>query len=336
MMRLPKMDHCAPASVAEVVSLLDKHGAEAKVLAGGTDLVPACKLGNVRPALLVSLGGIPELKGIRFQEEKGLTVGAMSSLSDVRYHSSVLRHYPALAEAAAAVGTVQLQYMGTLGGNLCLNTRCVFYNQSDTWRKSREVCFKMGGHLCHVVPKGKRCYAVASADAVPALIALGAEVKLISSSGERIILAKELYTGDGREPMGIRPDELLTEIRIPQPASRQDSTYLKYRLRGAIDFPLVGVAARMDSNDDGICTDCRVVLNAVDSAPVEVPEIADLLKRKALTAELVDQVAEEIVKNAHPVANTAGSTPTYRRKMVGILARRALLRIAHRLGIMKT
>jgi 4-hydroxybenzoyl-CoA reductase subunit beta len=317
------------------MSFLDKHGAEAKVLAGGTDLVAACKLRNVRPALLVSLGGIPELQGVRFQKGEGLRIGAMTSLYDVRCDASVLRHYPALAQAAAVVGTVQLQYMGTLGGNLCLNTRCIFYNQSDAWRRSREVCFKMGGELCHVVPKGKKCYAVFSADTVPALIALGAQVKLISSRGERMISAKELYTGDGKEPIAVKSDELLTEIRIPQPVGRQDSTYLKYRLRGAIDFPLVGVAVRMDSNGDGMCTDCSVVLNAVGSAPVEVPEVRDLLIGKVLTAELVDQVAERAVKNAHPVANTAGSTPAYRRKMAGILTQRALLTVAKRLGFMK-
>ena len=335
MMRLPKMDHCAPTTVAEAMSFLDKHGGEAKVLAGGTDLVAACKLRNVRPALLVSLGGIPELQGIRFQEGEGLRIGAMTSLYDVRCDASVLRHYPALAQAAAAVGTVQLQYMGTLGGNLCLNTRCIFYNQSDAWRRSREVCFKMGGELCHVVPKGKKCYAVFSADTVPALIALGAQVKLIGSRGERMISAKQLYTGDGREPIAVKSDELLTEIRIPQPAGRQDSTYLKYRLRGSIDFPLVGVAVRMDSNGDGLCTDCSVVLNAVGSAPVEVSEVGDLLKGKALTADQVDQVAEKATKAAHPVANTAGSTPAYRRKMAGVLTRRALLNVAHRLGLMK-
>ena len=335
MMRLPKMDHCAPTTVAEAISFLDKHGAEAKVLAGGTDLVAACKLRNIRPALLVSLAGIPELKGIRFQEGEGLRIGATTSLYDVRYDASVLHHYPALAQAAAAVGTVQLQFMGTLGGNLCLNTRCIFYNQSDAWRRSREVCFKMGGELCHVVPKGKKCYAVFSADTVPALIALGARLKVISNSGERMISAKELYTGDGKEPIAVKSGELLTEIRIPQPAGRQDSTYLKYRLRGSIDFPLVGVAVRIDSNGDGVCTDCSVVLNAVGSAPVDVPGVGDLLKGKALTTDLVDQVAEKAIKNAHPVANTAGSTPAYRRKMAGILTRRALLSVAHRLGLMK-
>jgi 4-hydroxybenzoyl-CoA reductase subunit beta len=326
------MDHYAPTSVEEALSLLEKHGEEAKVLAGGTDLLIACKLRNIRPGWLVSLTAIPELKGIDFQEGEGLRVGAMTSLYSVRHNSSVLNYYPALAQAAAAVGATQLQYMGTLGGNLCLNTRCIYYNQSDAWRKSRETCFKMGGDVCHVVPKGKKCYAVFSGDTVPALIALEAQVKLISIAGERMVDVSQLYTGNGKAPIALKSNELLTEIRIPQPGERQSSTYLKYRTRDAIDFPLSGVAVRMDSSDDGICTDCKVVLNAVGSAPAEVPEARELLKGKVPTGELIDQVAEKAVKKAHPVANTAGSTPAYRRKMAGILTRRALHEVATRLG----
>ena len=333
MMRLPKMDHYSPTTIREACSLLDKHGAEAKVLAGGTDLLAACKLRNIRPALLVSLGAIPELKGISFQEEEGLRIGAMTSLYDIRYHSSILNHYQALAQAAAAVGAMQLQYMGSLGGNLCLNTRCIYYNQSDTWRKSRAICFKMGGDVCHVVPKGKKCYAVFSGDTAPALIALDAQVKLISSAGERVVPARELYTGDGKEPIALKSGEVLSEIRVPSQNGRQSSIYLKYRTRGAIDFPLTGVAVRMDSKEDGVCTDCKVVLTAVGSAPTEVAEAGKLMKGKSPSVELITQAAEKAVRGAHPVANTSSSTPAYRRKMVGILTRRALLAAANNLGL---
>lgn len=183
MMSLPKMDYQAPATLSEAVALLNEHGREAKVLAGGTDLVVACKLRNVKPRLLVSLGGIPALKGISFDAKDGLTIGAMTSLHELRYHPSVVNNYPALAEAAAVVGATQLQHMGTLGGNICLETRCMYYNQSESWRKSRAVCLKMGGSVCHVVTKGKKCYAVFSGDTAPALMALGAALRLASSSG---------------------------------------------------------------------------------------------------------------------------------------------------------
>ena len=333
MMRLPKMDHCAPATVSDVCSLLDEHGTEARLLAGGSDLLAACKLRNLRPSLLVSLGRIPELKKISFQGHEGLRIGAMTSLRDVRYHSSIRDKYRALAQAAEVVGTVQLQAMGTVGGNLCVNTRCIYYNQSESWRRSRAVCFKMGGNVCHVVPKCKKCYAVFSADTPPALIALDAQVKLISSAGERVISLSDLYTGNGKDPLAIRSGEVLTEIRVPEPVGRQSSTYLKYRARGAIDFPLVGVAVRMGANGDGICVDCKVVLNAVGSAPIEVPYAGELLKGKAPTEELISQAAETAAKGAHPVANTLISTTAYRRKMAGILTRRALFATANTLGL---
>lgn len=334
MMRLPKMEHVAPKSIVEACSLIDKHGPEARVLAGGTDLLVACKLRNLRPGLLIGLGDISELKGIRFQAQDGLTIGAMTSLNRVRYDTTISNHYPALAEAAAAVGAPQLQHMGTLGGNLCLNTRCIYYNQSDSWRKSRAVCLKMGGDVCHVVPKGKKCYAVFSGDTAPALMALDARVKLLSSHGERILPVGKIFTGDGKAPIALKAGEVLTEIKVPAPAGKQSSAYLKYRVRGAIDFPLTGVAVRMNREEDGICTDCKVVINAVNSAPTEIPEAGALLNRRKPTVELITQALDEAVKAAHPVANASGATPTYRRKMVGILTRRALVNVATRLGLM--
>ncbi len=333
MIRLPKADYYAPLSLKEACSIIAEHGEEAKVLGGGTDLLVACKLRNVNPALFVSLSSISELKGIHFHEGEYLKIGAMTSLHDLRYDSSITETYPALSQAAALVGTTQLQYMGTIGGNLCLNTRCIYYNQSERWRRSRDVCFKMGGQVCHVVPKGKKCYAVFSADTVPALIALDAEVKLVSSTEERWVPVGKLYTGDGKAPMALKSGDLVSEVRLPPPTRSRSSTYLKYRMREVIDFPMVGVAARMDTNDDGICTVCRVALNAVDCGPIEVREAREILEGKVPTSDLIQEVAVEAEKRAHPVANTPGSTPAYRRKLAGILTHRALHQVARRLGM---
>ena len=178
--------------------------------------------------------------------------------------------------------------------------------------------------MCHVVPKGKKCYAIFSADTVPALIALDAEIKLISNGGERVVPLTALYTGDGKTPVAIGTGEILSEIRIPDTDGKQKSTYLKYRVREAIDFPLAGVSARMNFNGGDVCTGCKVVLNAVGSGPQEVPEANELLKDKVPSHELIDTIAEKAIKNAHPVSNAAGATPSYRRKMAGILTRRAL------------
>jgi 4-hydroxybenzoyl-CoA reductase subunit beta len=333
MIRLPKADYYAPSSLKEACSIMAEHGEEAKVLGGGTDLLVACKLRNVHPALFVSLSSISELKGIHFHEGEYLKIGAMNSLHDLRCNSTIIDNYPALSQAAGLVGTTQLQHMGTIGGNLCLNTRCIYYNQSERWRRSRDVCFKMGGQVCHVVPKGKKCYAVFSADTVPALIALDAEVKLVSITEERWVPVGKLYTGEGKGPLALKSGELVSEIRLPPLAKRQNSIYLKYRMREAIDFPMVGVAVRMDTSDDGICTACRVVLNAVGCGPTEVGEAREVLEAKAPTSDLIQEVAAKAEKRAHPVANTPGSTPAYRRKMAGILTHRALHQVANRLGI---
>jgi 4-hydroxybenzoyl-CoA reductase subunit beta len=329
MMRLPKMDHVASSTLRDACALMSEQSEKARLLAGGTDLLVASKLLNVKPSLLVSLGEISELKGIQFDEMEGLRIGAMTTLNEMRYDPNVVKHYPALAEAAASVGTTQLQYMGTLGGNLCLDTRCMYYNQSEPWRKSRAVCMKMGGDVCHVVPKGKKCYAVFSGDMAPALIAYEAQVKLVDIAGERTMKLEDFYTGDGKSPNQIKPGEILSEVTIPPPAEKQGSTYLKYRVRGSIDFPLAGVAVRIDLTDDGICQDCRIVLNGVSSGPVLVQDAGDVLKGKKLKEDLINQAAEQATKAAHPVANALGATPSYRRKMIGILTRRALKALAN-------
>ncbi|MFH1351854.1 MAG: FAD binding domain-containing protein [Pseudomonadota bacterium] len=332
MMRLPKMSHVAPMTIDEACSMLKKHRGEARVLAGGTDLLVACKLRNVKPVLLVSLGGISELKGVRPLQEKGVSIGTMTPLRDLGESPLIRSNYPALAQAAASVGSTQLRSMGTLGGNLCLNTRCIYYNQSEQWRKVRAVCFKMGGNVCHVVPKGKKCYAIFSGDTAPALIALDAQATLVGSGGERRILVKELYRGDGKKPLNLKPGEVLSEITLPPLSGKQGSTYLKFRLRGSIDFPLTGVAVRMDFSGDGICENCKVALTAVGPGPMEALKAQEVMIGKAPTMELIAQAAKQAAKQARPLANTPGSTPAYRRKMVEILTRRALLAVTSQLG----
>ena len=335
MLRLHKMDHVFPSTVKEACSLLEQSRGEAKVLAGGTDLLVACKLGNIKPTLLASLKKIPELRGVTYQEDVGFIIGAMAPLNEIKYNPYVVKYYPALSQAAAAVGTPQLREMGTLGGNLCLDTRCIYYNQSDNWRKSRAVCFKMGGDLCHVIPKGEECSATFSGDMAPALIALNAKAKLISCSGERVIPVEDLYSGKGKEPLSLRTDEVLTEIIVPPQMGKQSSAYLKYRIRKAICFPLVGVGVSVRLESDGSFADCRVVLTGVGPQPAVVPIPQVLLERKTITQELVDWLAEKAMHSGNPIANTSGSTPAYRRRMAGMLTRRALLAIAKDLGMIQ-
>ena len=333
MMRLPKFEYVSPATVKEACGLLKKYGSDARILAGGTDLLVACKLRIESPAYLISLKKIKGLNGIRLVKREGLKVGAMTTPGEIRDNPIVLKHYTALSQAARSVGTPPLQEMGTLGGNLCLNTRCIYYNQSDTWRKVRERCLKMGGKVCHVVPKGKKCYAVFSGDMAPSLLALGAKVKLVRGLGERLIPLENLYSGDSREPISLKVGEFLSEVILPPPVEKQSSIYLKYRLRGGIDFPLAGVAVRVVLNGKGNCTGCKVVLTGVGPLPVVVSEVGEALEGKRLNEELISQTSQMAIKSAHPVPNASGSTPTYRRRMVGILTKRALFSVAKDLGM---
>jgi 4-hydroxybenzoyl-CoA reductase subunit beta len=323
MIRLPKFEYLSPATIEEACKTLDQCGHEGELIAGGTNVIVSAKLRTIKPRCLISLKRVNGLQGITYQAEEGLKVGAMTPLEEIRKNPVIVQHYRALAQAAAAVGTPQIRRMGTLGGNLCLDTRCFFYNQSAQWRRHRPVCFKMGGDVCHVVPAGRRCYANFSADTPPALMALDARAKLVSTKGARWIALKDLYTGDGKSPIAVRAGELLTEILLPR-ATHQTSVYLKYRIRKAIDFPLVGIAVRIKWNgSESRCENARIVLNAVGPAPVAVVEAEQVLENGPLNHQAALNAADVTARFALPVANV-DSTPMYRRQIAGILTLKAL------------
>jgi 4-hydroxybenzoyl-CoA reductase subunit beta len=230
--------------------------------------------------------------------------------------------YTALAQAAESVSTPQLRHMGTLGGNLCLDTRCNYYNQSDSWRKALDFCLKKGSDICRVAPNGQGCYAVSSCDTAPVLIALDATVRIAARDGERIVPVSALYHDDGIHPVHLRDDEVLCDVTVPPLADGWRSAYLKYRIRGSFDFPIVGVAvaARFDGET---CTQARVVLQAVATHPIALPAVDEMLQNQRWTPELLDAAAEEAYRVSHPMDNTSG-TIALRRRMVRAYTRRAL------------
>jgi 4-hydroxybenzoyl-CoA reductase beta subunit len=319
-MRLPKFEHLQPESLEEGLDLLSEHGEEAKVIAGGTDLLVSMKQRLLTPQYLLNVKGL----GLDFIEEgkEGLRIGALTRLADIVKSPLVRGKFPVLAQAAGDVSAPPLQNMGTLGGNLCQNTRCFFYNQSQFWRQARPLCFKTGGEMCHVVKGGDHCYSVYQGDLAPVLIALEARVKLVQKGSERVIPLLDLYTGRGEEPMALERGEILTEVEIPASAGSWGGDYQKLRYRGAMDFPLVGVAAVLH-RDGGSCGQAKVVLTAVASAPVVVEEASELLEGKKPDEEVLARAAEAAYEMAHPVANV-GSTPRYRRKMVRAMVQRAM------------
>ena len=332
MIRLPKFEYRGARSVDEALTWLgDLSGnadadkdpeASVMLMAGGTDVLPNMKQRIFTPQVVVGLRGVRALRGISDDPDQGLRIGAGVSLAELATSPLIRARYPALAEAAESVSTPQLRQMGTLGGNLCLDTRCNYYNQSEPWRKALDFCLKKGSDICRVAPNGQGCYAVSSCDTAPVLMALDARVRVAARDGERTVPVATLYHDDGIHPVRLRNDEVLRDVTIPPLADGWRSAYLKYRVRGSFDFPIVGVAvaARFDGD---VCAEARVVLQAVATHPLPLPTVAAMLRGQRWTPDLLDAAAEEAYRIAHPMDNTSG-TIALRRRMVRAYTRRAL------------
>jgi len=321
MMRLPPFSYRAPVSVTDAAKILADHGADAMPVAGGTDLYPNMKRRQFEPKVLVGLRGLAELSGVRGEAASGLTVGALTTLTAASRHAEIARHYPALAMAAGLVSTPQLRNVGTLGGNLCVDTRCNYYNQSHQWRKAVNFCMKKDGEICLVAPGSPRCWAVSSSDTAPVLWSLGATAKLVAPDGARAIPVSALYQDDGIEYLAKRREEILAEVTLP-PAAGLRSAYLKLRRRGSFDFPVLGVAVALRMDGD-LVAGARIVLGAVASMPREAVEAGQRLVGQRLTAELIDEVAGIAARPSKPLDNTDLTHP-YRKKMTRVFVARAL------------
>ena len=325
MMRLPAFRYLAPDSVAGAAQLMAEHGPAAMLVAGGTDLYPNMKRRQFEPSVLVGLRGLRELIGVGPTATGGLRIGAGTTLTAVARHPEVVAAFPALATAAGVVSTPILRNMGTLGGNVCVDTRCNYYNQSYQWRKAVNFCMKKDGDICLVAPGSSRCWAVSSSDTAPVLWSLGAHVRLVGPDGERVIPITALYQDDGIQYLSKRPDEVLTDILVPR-AEGLRCEYLKLRRRGAFDFPVLGVAVALTMDGDIVRT-ARIVLGAVASQPREATEAAGLLVGERLTPEVITTTADRASRPSKPLDNTDFTHP-YRKKMTRVYVERALRRLA--------
>jgi len=312
MMRLPSFRYHAPESVADAVNILAQEGPDAMLLAGGTDLLPNMKRGQQQPKTLVSLNRIDTLRQSR--NSNGLILGAGLTLSQLVQNKSLRETYPGLWQAASVIASPLLRNTATLGGNICLDTRCNYYNQNEDWRKAINFCLKKDGDTCWVATSSKTCRAVSSTDTAPALIALGARVRLVSAAGERVVEMKDLYRDDGVDYIQRRADEVLSEV-ILEPMDGWRSTYWKLRRRGSIDFPILSVAGALRCDDGGIIEDARIVLGAVSSQPLLSLEAAEFLVGKKLSDEVIEETGRLVARAAKPRGNT-DLTPIWRKKMV--------------------
>jgi 4-hydroxybenzoyl-CoA reductase subunit beta len=301
MMRLPYFRYEAPRTLEEAADLLSKEPGTSMLLAGGTDLLPNMKRRQQIPRILVGLRSIAELRASRNGE--GLVLGAGLTLTELTRDPRVRTGYTALWQAASQVATPQLRNMGTLGGNLCLDTRCNYYDQNYEWRKAIQFCMKKDGDICWVATSSPKCLAVSSSDTAPALIALRARVRLVSSHGERVVEAADLYQNDGIDYLTRRPDEILAEVRLA-PTAGLRSSYWKLRRRGSFDFPVLSVAAAARIDAGGIAHEPRIVLGSVASRPLEATDASRFLADKPLTDANIAQAAELSYSLAKPMDNT--------------------------------
>ena len=310
-----------PQTLAEATELLKKHGEQAKLCAGGTDVLPNIKHGLHEPQVLVHLGRTAGLRGLT-EEDGALHIGAMTTLHDLARHPLVQEKAPALADAARAVAGPQLRRMGTLGGNLCLDTRCLYYNQTHFWRESLGYCLKKDGSVCHVVTSGKKCVAAASNDTATVLLALGAEVDLLGPAGERSLPLSAFYVADGAANTVLAPDEILVRCRVPltHAGAQRVAGFAKLRHRQSIDYPLLSISVRFDLDDNAQIVDAAVTVNALAAKPKQ-------LKTKAFIGRPLDdatvaELAAFAQKKCNPQTNICDD-PGWRKQMVSVFVTRA-------------
>jgi 4-hydroxybenzoyl-CoA reductase subunit beta len=323
---LPQFKLLRPRTIQEAVGHLTRHGGRVQIVAGGTDLLPSMGQKLFEPEYLLDVRGIDELRKIKVVPGAGVELGALVTLSTIEDSDYIQRHYPVLREAAKTVASPILRNMGTIGGNICLDTRCLWYNQSLTWRKSCGFCIKKDGDLCHVAPGGKKCWAAFSGDTPPALLCLNAELEIAGPKGMRKMPLAEFYTGIGDMRMRLESDELVTRVFLLESAAGYKGAYLKLRVRGSIDYPLAGIAVALKKTN-GTIEDARIAITAVNPAPMLVPEAARALIGKPADQQVAALVGELAARTAKPLT-TSALTPEYRREMVRVFAKRAVLQAA--------
>jgi len=323
---LPSFQLLRPKTLDEAIAMLAKHDGEVKIVAGGTDLLPSMKQKLFMPPYVLDLRGVSELRGIR-KVADGVEIGALTTLSAIEHSQLIRRDYPVLYEAAKTVASPVLRNMGTLGGNICLDTRCLWYNQSLLWRKSCGFCLKKDGDLCHVAPGGMFCWATFSGDTPPALLCLGAEIEIAGPDGVRCTPLSEFYVNDGIVRLHLAKNEMVTRVYLPESAAGWRGSYGKLRVRGSIDYPLAGVAVALKMKS-GRVEDARVAITAVNPAPQLLRDADAQLIGMAPSEEIAERIGELAARTAKPLT-TSALTPEYRREMVRVFAKRAVMACAN-------
>jgi 4-hydroxybenzoyl-CoA reductase subunit beta len=306
--------------------MLANHAGNIRVLAGGTDLIPSMRQKLFEPQYVMDLRGITELRGIRGQANGAVEIGALTPLSAIERSAHLRQHFSVLTEAASTVASPVIRNMGTIGGNICLDTRCLWYNQSLAWRKGCGFCIKKDGDLCHVAPGGSKCWAAFSGDTPPALLCLNAEIEIAGAGGTRRMALREFYTNDGINYRKLQSNELVTRVFLPAESAGYRGIYRKLRVRGSIDYPLAGVAVAM-RRFHGHVGEVYIAITAVNPAPMLVKGASELLAGKTVDEALAEAAGDLAARTARPLT-TSALTAEYRREMIRVFTKRAVLAAA--------
>ena len=319
-MRLPKFEYHEPKTLKEAARALASDAKRSVLLGGGTDLLVNMKHRVIEPKRVINLKTIPKLSYISNRKD-GLRIGALTTLCDLASSREIQESLPILSQVSTKVGAYALQAMGTLGGNLCQGNRCRFYNQSAFWRGAKSPCYKAGGKLCHVVRKPGECHSTYCGDMAPVLIALEAKVRVVGLNGERVLPLNKLYTEDGKKPLSLKNGEILKEVLLPPPSGK--TLYLKWRRRESVEFPIVSLALHIEKDRTEKITKARIIFSAVGPGPVETAEAEKMLEGSSLDNRTIERVSNQAVKEISPM-RTSIYSPSYKRRIAGILLRQAL------------
>ncbi len=320
-MTLPKFEYLVPLDLKEACSVLKDLKDGVAICAGGTELVMDLKQRLKNPAYVLSLKKLTELSQLRYSPDVGFVLGAAYTLSNLSRNTGVRSELTALAQAAGEIASPQIRTRATIGGNVCLNTRCWYYNRSKQWRVTFPPCYKTGGNCCHVAKGGKQCYALCQADTVPPLLVMKAKLKLVNSASESLIPIEDFYSGRGEVPNRLSTDQLVTEIHIPSLPPYSGTFYLKYRQRENGDFPILGVASlvRLD-NAKKICLEARFAFTGIGSSPLLI-EATDTLKGME-DSELNDDQVERLLRGIRPLTHM-GISASLKRRILKVLLGKA-------------
>ena len=329
-MRLPRFEYVRPKTTEEALSLLEQSGTQARILAGGTDLLVNMKYRVVSPAIVVSIKFIPGICTVSSDSQGNTLIGSGANLSDLAHNSTITEKFPAFSQAVRAVASQHIRNMACIGGNICLDTRCWYYNQSQLWRDARERCLRTGGSVCHAIKGSNRCHAINSSDTAPVLVALAANIEVMKKGRKRAVPAQEFYRDDGIRHTVLEPPEMVTSIQIPESSDSTCSAFIKLSMRRGIDFALASIAASVTANGNGL-SDVRLVLGALASQPIALAKASQVILESGLTDKAIEKAAE-VARTELGVLTNLFTSAGYKRRLAEVLVKRALNELKAKTG----